>query len=145
MEAKPLEILLVEDNEDDAVLIQEGFHNIRLMNVVQVVKDGIEAMDYLQRRPPYENVARPGIVLLDINMPRMNGFEVLQEMKGDKELKHIPVVMLTTSSREEDVVKAFSDGAASYISKPAGLEALNDVVAQFGLYWTITSKTPRTG
>ncbi len=137
-----IEILLAEDNDDDVVLIQESFADEHLANVISVVKDGEEALAYLRRQDPYANAPRPGLVLLDINMPRKNGLEVLHEMKQDPSLKSIPVVMLTTSRAEEDVVRSYGEGACSYIMKPVRFEEFQEAVHQFALYWTLVARIP---
>jgi len=140
---KVIEILLVDDNDDDAVLIQEAFAQAKLMNVVNRAVDGEEALDYLSRRGKYDSVTLPGLVLLDINMPKKNGFEVLHEMKSDPLLKHVPVVMLTTSGREEDVVKSYGKGVCSFITKPVSFAEFNELASRFSLYWALVAKIPR--
>jgi two-component system, response regulator len=142
MVSDPIEILLVEDNEDDIVLIEEAFTEAKLMNVIFKVRDGEGALAYLRQEGPYANMRRPGLVLLDINMPRKNGFEVLQAMKADPLLDALPVVMLTTSDREDDIVRSYTDGACSYIRKPMSLEQFVQVVKDFELYWTMVSRVP---
>ena len=113
MNAHPMEILLVEDNEDDILLEQEALADVKLVNLMSVVRDGEEAMAYLRRQGQYRHAKLPGLILLDINMPKKNGFEVLKEIKADPELRHIPVVMLTTSDNERDIVKSYAKGACS--------------------------------
>jgi CheY-like chemotaxis protein len=142
MMIQPLEILLVEDNEDDIVLIQEAFADAKLVNVLNTVRDGEAAMAYVRREGRYKDASQPGLVLLDINMPKKNGFEVLESMKADPHLKTLPVIMLTMSDREEDVVRSYADGACSYIRKPIDLHQFNQVVTQFELYWTLVSRIP---
>lgn len=140
-----IEILLVEDNEDDIVLLQEAFAEASLVNVMQVARDGEEAMVYLRREGVYRNAKMPGLVLLDINMPKKNGFEVLSEMKAEPKFRHIPVVMLTTSDRDEDILKSYVSGACSFIRKPVDFDALREVVNQFSIYWALVVKLPRGG
>ncbi len=146
MNNKPItqsvEILLAEDNDDDIVLIRESFAQAKLINDLHVVKDGEEALAYLRREGEYKDAVRPGIVLLDINMPRKNGFEVLKEIKADPALRHLPVVMLTTSRSEADVVRSYSEGACSYIMKPVRFEEFVGVVTTFTLYWTLVARIP---
>jgi CheY-like chemotaxis protein len=139
---QPVEILLVEDNEDDVILLKESMKDEGLLNVVHVVQDGEEALAYLRREGPFSDATRPGLVLLDINMPRKNGFEVLKELKEDNALRAIPVIMLTTSSRDEDIVRSYSDGACSFITKPVLFDDLRRVVQQFSLYWSLVSRIP---
>ena len=142
METKPMEILLVEDNEDDIVLEQEALAEAKLVNLMSVVRDGEEAMAFLRRQGQYQNAQIPGLILLDINMPKKNGFEVLHELKADPALMHIPVVMLTTSDNESDIVKSYAKGACSYITKPMDFDKFRDVIKQFALYWALIARIP---
>lgn len=137
-----VEVLLVEDNEDDIVIIQEAFAEARLVNVIKTVRDGEEALAYLRRQGKHKTAGMPGLILLDINMPKQNGFEVLKEMKTDPQLRSLPVVMLTTSDREEDIVRSYANGACSYIRKPVDFDQFAKVVKQFELYWTLISRIP---
>ena len=139
---RSVEILLAEDNDDDILLIRESFADAKIVNVLNVVKDGEEALAYLRQEGKYKDAIMPGLLLLDINMPKKNGFEVLREIKADPALRHLPVVMLTTSQSETDVVKSYSEGACSYIMKPARFEELGKVVKQFALYWALVSRIP---
>jgi two-component system, response regulator len=140
-----IEILLVDDNDDDVVLIGESFKESRFLNLMHVVNDGVEALAYLRREGKYKSAVLPGLVLLDINMPKMNGFEVLQAMKADPQLRTIPVVMLTTSTRDVDIARSYDSGACSFVSKPVDLEKLKEVIKQFALYWTLVSIVPQRG
>ena len=142
MTNQPVEILLVEDNEDDAVIIQEVFADMRLATLINVVRDGEEALAYLQRNGKYKVVRMPDIVLLDINMPKKNGFEVLEEIKKDPRLQSLPVIMLTTSHREEDVVRSYATGACSYMHKLVDLDQFKRLIMQFEQYWTSVSRIP---
>jgi CheY-like chemotaxis protein len=142
MNTQPMEILLVEDNEDDILLEQEAIADAKLVNLMYVVRDGEEALTYLRRQGEYQNAQRPGLILLDINMPRKNGFEVLNEMKADAALMHIPVIMLTTSDNEADVVKSYAKGACSFITKPMDFDKFGEVVKQFAIYWALVSRVP---
>jgi len=139
---EPVELLLVEDNEDDIVLIEEAFAEAKLLNIIFKVRDGAAALAYLRQEGPYQHRRRPGLVLLDINMPKKNGFEVLQAMKADPLLQSLPVVMLTTSDREDDIVRSYTDGACSYIRKPISLEQFTQAVKDFEIYWTMVSRVP---
>jgi len=139
---QPIDILLVEDNDDDIVLIQESMAEARLVNVMYVVRDGEEAMRYLRREGEYEHAKLPGMIMLDINMPRKNGFEVLREVKADPGLCHIPVAILTTSDREEDVIRSYTDGACSFITKPVNFDKLKTVCQQFSMYWALVAEIP---
>ena len=142
MDKQPLEILLVEDNEDDIVLEREALADAKLVNLMSVVRDGEEAMAFLRREGRYQDAQVPGLILLDINMPRKNGFEVLNELKADPALVHIPVVMLTTSDSEADIVKSYAKGACSYITKPMDFDKFRDVIKQFALYWALVARIP---
>jgi len=144
MIGEPMEILLVEDNEDDILLEQEALADAKLVNLMSVVRDGEEALAYLRRQGEYQNARVPGLILLDINMPKKNGFEVLHEMKADPALVHIPVVMLTTSDSEADIVKSYARGACSFITKPMDFDKFRDVIRQFALYWALVSRIPST-
>ena len=142
METQPMEILLVEDNEDDILLEQEALAEAKLVNLMSVVRDGEEAMAFLRRQGQYQDAQMPGLILLDINMPKKNGFEVLNELKADPALMHIPVVMLTTSDNESDIVKSYAKGACSYITKPMDFDKFRDVIKQFALYWALVARIP---
>jgi CheY-like chemotaxis protein len=142
MTNQQIEILLVEDNEDDIVIIQEVFADMRLATIINVVRDGEEALAYLRRNGKYKVARMPDIVLLDINMPKKNGFEVLEEMKKDPRLQPLPVIMLTTSHREEDVVRSYAKGACSYIHKLVDLDQFKQLIKQFEHYWTGVSRVP---
>jgi CheY-like chemotaxis protein len=142
MNAEPMEILLVEDNEDDIVLEQEALADANLVNLMCVVRDGEEAMAYLRRQGKYQKAEAPGLILLDINMPKKNGFEDLNEIKADPTLMHIPVVMLTTSESEADVVKSYAGGACSFITKTMYFDKFRDVVKQFTLFWALVARVP---
>lgn len=144
MNNTPIEILLAEDNEDDVVLIEESFAEAKLVNMIQVVPNGVELLAYLRKEGDYTDAKVPGLILMDINMPKMNGFEALQEIKSDPHLKHIPVIMLTTSDRDEDIVQSYSDGACSYVTKPVDFDKLKNVANQFSLYWAMVSRIPPT-
>jgi CheY-like chemotaxis protein len=138
----PLDILVVDDNEDDVLLLQESLRDQPAVNLLHSVRDGEQAMAFLRREGPYANAPRPGLVLLDINMPGMNGFEVLHEMKIDPLLKAIPVVMLTTSSREADVLNAYTGGACSFVTKPVNFDRLKLMAGHFACYWTTVVRIP---
>ena len=142
MPMKSIDILVVEDNDDDVVLIQEAFSEGKMANRIVIVRDGEEAMAYLRKQGPYADAPLPGMVLLDINMPKKDGFEVLAEVKADARLRPLPVVMLTISDREEDIVRSFDQGACSYIRKPVTLTRFIAVVKEFELYWSLVSRIP---
>ncbi len=134
----PITILMADDDTDDCRLTREALEEGRLANDIRFVSDGQELLDYLQHRGKYTggvNAPIPGIILLDLNMPRMDGREVLSIMKSDGELSKIPVVVLTTSKADEDIVKSYDLGANSYIVKPVTFEALVDILQTLGKYW----------
>ena len=117
---KPITILMADDDEDDRLLTQDALAESRVLNELHFVEDGVELLEYLERKGKFEDKAvspRPGLILLDLNMPRMDGREALEAIKGNPNLKGIPVVILTTSKQEEDMVKGYNLGAASYITK----------------------------
>jgi len=131
-------ILMAEDDEDDALLAREALAESRVTNRLVVVSDGAELMDYLQHRGAYADRAsapRPGLILLDLNMPRMDGREALAAIKADPDLRRIPVVVLTTSDAEEDIIRTYDIGASGYITKPVTFEGLTRVMESLGNYW----------
>ena len=142
---RSVELLLVDDNEDDVLIIQEVFSEMKLVTLIHVVRDGEEALAYLQRQGKYQDARVPDIVLLDINMPKKNGFEVLDEIKNNPALQSLPVIMLTTSHREEDVVRSYTKGACSYIHKVVDLDRFIELVKQLEHYWTSVSRIPIGG
>lgn len=140
---RPIEILLVEDNPGDVRLTQEAFRQNKIRNKLNVVNDGEQALAYLRREGPYADAARPGLILLDLNLPRVDGREVLAQIKSDPELRHIPVVILTTSQAEEDIVKSYSLHANCYISKPVDLERFMHVVKEVEHFWLSVVNLPK--
>ena len=137
-EALPITILMADDDSDDRRLTQEALTESRLMNPMVFVENGEELMDYLRHEGKYappNAPARPGLILLDLNMPRKDGRSVLKELKGDPELRTIPVVVLTTSKADEDVFKSYDLGVNSYIVKPVTFEALVDILQTLEKYW----------
>lgn len=128
-------ILLADDDPDDRLLTAEAFAEARLSNQLHTVEDGVALMDFLHRRPPYTDTPRPGLILLDLNMPRKDGRQALAEIKNNPDLAHIPVVVLTTSAEEEDVLRTYGLGANSYITKPVTFEGLVHAVGLLGQYW----------
>lgn len=131
----PIEILLVEDNEDDIILTKEAFEENRLVNKLNVVKTGMDAIRYLKKEEPYANAVKPNIILLDLNLPEMSGVEVLQKIKNEEDLQDIPVVILTTSNLEQDIVKSYKLHASCYINKPVNLNNFFDIIKIFGQFW----------
>ena len=142
---KPIEILLVEDSASDVRLTREAMDSAKVLNNLNVVGDGVEAMNYLRREGKYANAPRPDLILLDLNMPRKDGREVLAEVKGDPDLKRIPVVILTVSKAEEDVLKAYNLHANCYISKPVNLAQFLKVVESIESFWLTIVELPPNG
>jgi len=141
-------ILLAEDDDDDYTLTRDAFKESRLLNEVRRVKDGEELMQYLQRQGGYadpKNSPPPGLILLDLNMPRKDGRECLKEIKNSPELRHLPVVVLTTSQAEEDVFKSYQLGVNSYIRKPVAFQALVEATVTLGRYWFEIVELPGNG
>lgn len=132
---RPIEILMVEDNPGDVRLTQEALKGAKVSNTLQVVEDGAAALDFLYRRGDYADAPRPDLILLDLNLPKKNGREVLEVIKQDAQLKMIPVVILTTSQAEEDVVRAYSLHANCYISKPVDFTQFTKIVRTIEDFW----------
>jgi two-component system response regulator len=139
---KAIEILLIEDNAGDARLAKEALRDAKVKNNLTWVPDGVDALSYLRREGKYEKVPRPDLILLDLNLPRKDGREVLSEIKADSKFKCIPVVILTTSSAEEDVLKAYHLNANCYISKPVDLDQFIKVVKTIEDFWLTIVKLP---
>ena len=145
MNADLAQILLVEDNAADVRLTQEALRDTKLANEVHVVRDGVEALDFLRRRPPFEHAPRPDLVILDLNLPRKDGREVLADIKADPSLRIIPVAVLTTSSQEADIVRSYDLGANCYLTKPVDLNQFLTVVQTLEQFWLgIVRLPPRT-
>jgi len=132
---RPIEVLLVEDNPGDVRLTQEALKEGRIINHLNVVRDGVEATDYLWRRGKFQDAPRPDLILLDLNLPRKNGSEVLQEIKSDPNLRRIPVMILTTSKAEQDLQQAYDLHANCYIAKPVDLDQFLNVVRSIEHFW----------
>ncbi|HTJ97186.1 MAG TPA: response regulator [Rhodocyclaceae bacterium] len=132
---KPVEVLLVEDDPGDVILTQEGLRASKLHINLHVVDNGEKALAFLRQEPPYDDAPRPGLIILDLNLPRVNGMEVLREIKTNDDLRTIPTVILTTSRAEEDVVKSYKLGANCYVSKPLNLDEFVKVVGSIESFW----------
>ena len=131
-------ILMADDDDDDRLMAQDALQESRVINDFHMVCDGVELLEYLRRKGKYADKAlspRPGLILLDLNMPRMDGRQALSEIKADPELRCIPIVILTTSKEEEDKLKGYNLGAASYISKPVSFDRLVELMRTLGKYW----------
>mgnify|MGYP006281753435 FL=1 len=134
----PITVLMAEDDEEDRMFVQEAWDENRLNNDLRFVTDGEELMDYLERKGEYgdtKEAPRPGIILLDLNMPRKDGREALQEIKANPELRHIPVVVLTSSKAEEDILRSYDLGVSSYLVKPVTFDKLLNLIKEMGRYW----------
>jgi two-component system, chemotaxis family, response regulator Rcp1 len=140
--APPVEILLVEDNPGDVRLTQEALKEGKVYNNLHWAKDGVEALEFLRRQGKHADVPRPDIILLDLNLPKKDGREVLAVIKTDSELKHIPVVVLTTSKAEEDVLKSYALHANCYVTKPVDLEKFIQVVQSIDRFWLTVVTLP---
>src|SRR5947209_6203712 len=136
------EILLVEDDPGDEMMAQEAFADDQLVSRLHVARDGEEALDFLYRRGSHADAPRPDFVLLDLNLPRVDGRQVLRTIKGDPSLASIPVVVLTTSSAVEDIAACYGAHTNAYITKPAGYEDFVDVVRQVNQFWMDTVRLP---
>ncbi len=144
-EKNTLIILMADDDEDDRLLAYEAMTESRVLNQLMFVEDGVELLDYLRGEGKYADRTQyplPGLILLDLNMPKKDGREALAEIKADKDLRRIPIVILTTSKAEEDMLKGYDLGAASYITKPVTFEALVDLMRALGKYWVEIVELP---
>lgn len=143
-----IEILLVEDNPSDVELALHAFQQNHLSNRIQVARDGQEALEFLFSEGPYadrQNADRPRVILLDLKLPKLDGLEVLRKIKADPRTRQIPVVMLTSSTEERDIVESYNLGVNSYIVKPVDFEQFTEAVRQLGLYWMVLNQAPQPG
>ena len=148
MPIKDVNILIADDDQDDCLLMREAFKDCKIAGQLHFVQDGDALLDYLKRRTPYQDEQRypvPDLILLDLNMPRMDGREALALIKRDPQLKAIPVVVLTTSSAEEDVLLSYSDGVNSFVTKPVSYSGLVEVIRALGHYWIDVVDLPTEG
>ncbi len=137
-ERHPITILMADDDEEDRMLTKEAWQECRLSNNLYFVEDGVELMDFLRRRGAYaggDGPPRPGLILLDLNMPKKDGFEALAEIKADPALRNIPIVVLTTSSEEEDIFRSYDLGVSGFVTKPVSFEGLVEAVKTLSKYW----------
>lgn len=140
---KEIKILLVEDNEGDVVLTMQALKKANVTNGINVAMDGEEAMRYLRKEGRFENAETPDLILLDINLPKIDGMEVLAEIKNDENLKSIPVVMLTTSDSENDIVRSYNNHANCYITKPVDFKKFIEVIQAIKDFWITIVKLPK--
>ena len=139
-----IHILLVDDNEGDILLTKEALEEARIVNRISVAYDGMQALSFLKKQPPFRDQELPDLILLDINLPRMDGTELLGIIKNDPDLKRIPVIMLTTSSSERDILLSYDNHANCYITKPVDLDRFMDVVRTIEDFWISIVKLPKT-
>jgi len=138
-------ILLVEDNQDDVELTLLAFREAGIGNQITVVRDGVEALDYVHSRAQYRDgdaADFPAVILLDLKLPRLGGIEVLQRLRADSRTRLVPVVVLTTSNEERDIVESYRLGANSYVRKPVDFNEFNEAVRQLGMYWLLMNQAP---
>ena len=145
-ETKEVEILLVEDNPNDAELIQRTLHKLNITNEIVWVQDGAEAIDCIFNTGKYtsQKGTKPRLILLDLRLPKIDGLEVLKKLKNDPNTRHIPVIVLTSSNEDKDMVASYNLGVNSFVSKPVEFEEFVKVVSNLGLYWLIVNKMPRS-
>jgi CheY-like chemotaxis protein len=127
---RPIEVLLIEDDPGDVLITREAFEHHKIHNTLRVARDGQEGLDYLYQRGSYEGAARPDLILLDLNLPKYDGHQLLEKIKSDPNLCHIPVVVLTTSAAEEDILRSYRLHANAYVTKPVGFEQFMNVIRQ---------------
>ena len=139
----PIEILLVEDSPSDVVLTQEALRESRIANELSVVRDGQQALAYLRREPPYEDATRPDLVLLDLNLPNLDGRDVLRAVRADPDLAGLPIIVLTTSDADEDIRAAYASHANSYVQKPVDMDQFVNVIRAIEGFWFTVVKLPR--
>jgi CheY-like chemotaxis protein len=139
----PIDILLVEDDPGDVLMTKEAFEHHKIRNELHIAADGIEALKFVRKEPPYEDAPRPGLILLDLNLPKMDGREVLAELKDSPDLRTIPVVVLTTSEAEEDILRSYDLHANAYVTKPVDFNRFVEVVRQIDDFFVTVVKLPR--
>ena len=146
MKGEAIKILLVEDNPDHVMLIKTILEENNFLNEIYVVTDGQEALDYMYHRGKYADESkapRPGLILLDLKLPKVDGFEVLSQLKSDPELKSIPIIILTTSSQDEEIVRGYALGANSYVAKPVKFSEFAEKIKNLQLYWVLVNTLPK--
>ena len=145
MNNHPITVLLAEDDPEDIYLIGEALEEVAIPNQLKIVQNGEELLDYLYQRGDFSDPSespRPGLVLLDLNMPRLDGREALSQIKADSDLRRIPIVVLTTSKAQEDILNTYNLGISGYISKPVSFSGLLEVIKSLGTYWLQTVQLP---
>lgn len=139
---KQANILLIEDNSGDIWLTKEAFNQSKKNTNLEVVSDGVEAYNYLKNQPPYENAPLPDLILLDLNLPKWDGRDVLKKVKSDEDLKHIPIIILTTSNAQKDVINCYKLYANCFITKPVDYESFFSIIKQIETFWLDTVILP---
>jgi CheY-like chemotaxis protein len=140
---RPIDVLLVEDDEGDVLMTREAFEFYKIRNTLHVVTDGAQALEFLRRTGPYADAPRPGLILLDVNLPKLSGLEVLAQLKQDPELLDVPVVMLTTSQADEDIIRSYKLHANAYVSKPVDFDAFTAAIRQIDDFFLTLVQLPR--
>lgn len=140
---KSIHILLIEDNEGDILLTEEAFLISKIKNVISVVRDGWEAMLFLEKKEEYTTAETPDLILLDVNIPKLNGHEVLSKIKSNPQIQHIPVIMLTTSSSEQDILKSYKNHVNCFITKPVEANAFIKVITSIEDFWISIVQLPK--
>lgn len=139
----PVNILLVEDNEGDVVLIQAAFEESKLSNTIHIARDGEQGLDFVYQRNGFENTPRPDLILLDLNMPKINGRQVIEDLKSNEEYVQIPIIVLTSSEAEIDVEQSYDLGANCYVVKPLSFDKFSFVIHQIETFWSLIVQLPR--
>lgn len=142
-QTQPVEVLLVEDDAGDELMTREAFEDNKIGNTLHVVRDGLEALDFLYRRNDHTDAPRPDLILLDLNLPKYDGRQVLEQIKSDPDLSHIPVVVLTTSAAEEDILRSYRLHANAYVTKPVDLDQFIKAIRQIDDFFVTVVKLPR--
>jgi CheY-like chemotaxis protein len=141
--SRPIDVLLIEDDPGDELITREAFEHNKISNTLHVAHDGQEGLDFLYRREPYSDAPRPDLILLDLNLPKYDGRQLLETIKSDPELNHIPVVVLTTSSAEEDILRSYKLHANAYVTKPVDLDQFMNAVRQIDEFFVQVVRLPQ--
>jgi CheY-like chemotaxis protein len=139
---RPIEVLLVEDDEGDVLMTREALAEGKVLNRLNVVNDGVEAVDYLRRAGEYDDASRPDLILLDLNLPKKDGRQVLEEVKSDEDLRRIPVIVLTTSAADEDILRSYNLHANAYVTKPVDFDRFVEVIRQIDEFFISVVRLP---
>jgi CheY-like chemotaxis protein len=140
--ARPIEVLLVEDDEGDVLITREALAEGKVLNRLHVVNDGVEAVAYLRRKKPHARATRPDLILLDLNLPKLHGHQVLEDIKSDADLRRIPVVVLSTSSADEDIIRSYDLHANAYVTKPVDFDRFVTVIRQIDDFFISVANLP---